>query len=228
MPKTIGMIGGLSPESTITYYEHITRGCHERTGGYPNILIRSVDLTTYTQWFTAGQWERAGNDMAAIFEQMRIIGVDFGLICANTPHRALPDVLSRTRLPILSIIDATADAIEQAGVKTVVLLGTRFTMQEDFYKRGLAERGIEAMVPDDDGIKTVNRIIYEELVRGITTDESRMRLTGIIEGLVGAGARGVILGCTELPLLIGQKDLAVPVFDTTRIHAEAALNKALE
>ena len=228
MPKTIGMIGGLSPESTITYYEHITRGCYGRTGDYPNIVIRSVDLTAYTAWFSAGEWDRAGNDMAAIFEQMRSIGVDFGLICANTPHRALPIVESGTRLPILSIIEATADEITKAGMKTVALLGTKFTMKEDFYRKGLSDRGITAVVPNDNEMEAVNRVIYEELVKGMIKDESRGLVKAVIERLIDEGAQGVILGCTELPLLIGQKDLTVPVFDTTRIHAEAALNKALE
>ncbi len=228
MPKTIGMIGGLSPESTITYYEHITRGFFERTGNYPDIVIRSVDLTKYTGWFAAGDWERAGTDMAAIFEEMRKTGVDFGLICANTPHRALPNVVSGTTLPILSIIDATADSVIHAGMRGVGLLGTKFTMREDFYRKGLADRGITAVVPDDDEIDEINRVIYEELVKGIITDESRELIKEIIGWLIEEGAKGVILGCTELPLLISQKDSPVPIFDTTRIHAEAALKKALD
>jgi len=166
--------------------------------------------------------------MAAIFEQMRSVGVDFGLICANTPHRALPYIFSGTSLPILSIIDATADSVIRAGMKTVGLLGTRFTMKEEFYTRGLADRGITAIVPDDDEIGMINRIIYEELVKGIINDESRELLKEIIGWLVEEGAKGIVLGCTELPLLIAQKDCLVPVFDTTRIHAEAALGHALE
>jgi aspartate racemase len=228
MPKTIGMIGGLSPESTIIYYEHITRGFYKRTGHYPDIVIRSVDLTDYTAWFSAGDWKRAGGAMAAIFENMRSIGVDFGIICANTPHRALPYVFEGTSLPILSIVDATADSIIYAGIETVGLLGTKFTMKEDFYKRGLADRGISAIVPNDDEIEIINRIIYEELVKGIITDESRELMKEIIGWLVEEGTKGVILGCTELPLLIAQKDSPVPIYDTTRIHAEAALRYALE
>jgi aspartate racemase len=228
MSKTIGMIGGLSPESTITYYEHITRGCYGRTGSYPNIVIRSVDLTAYTAWFSAGEWDRAGNEMAAIFEQMWTIGVDFGLICANTPHRALPFVESGTRLPILSIIGATADAIVQSGMKTVGLLGTVFTMKEEFYKRGLSDRGITAIVPDDDDIAVINRVIYEELVKGIIREESRDLYRGIIKRLAARGATGIVLGCTETPLLIRPQDVDIPLFDTTLIHAEAALNRALE
>jgi aspartate racemase len=228
MSKTIGMIGGLSPASTVTYYEHITRGCYERTGHYPNIVIRSVDLTAYTAWFTAGQWDQAGNDMAARFEEMRSIGVDFGLICANTPHRALPIVESGTRLPILSIIGATADAIVQSGMTTVGLLGTVFTMKEAFYKRGLSDRGITAIIPDDDDIAVINRVIYEELVKGIIREESRDLYRGIIKRLAARGAAGIVLGCTETPLLIRPQDVDVPLFDTTLIHAGAALNKALE
>ncbi len=227
MSRTIGMIGGLSPESTVTYYEHITRGCFEHTGNYPDIIIRSVDLTKYTGWFSAGQWEQAGKDMAEIFEKMRFAGADFGLICANTPHRALPYIFSGTSLPIFSIIDATADSIIHAGIRKVGLLGTKFTMKEDFYTRGLADRGITAIVPEDDEIDQINRIIYEELVKGIINDESRELMKEIIGWVVEEGAQGIILGCTEIPLLISQKDCTVPVFDTTRIHAEAALNRAL-
>jgi aspartate racemase len=228
MPKTIGMIGGLSPESTITYYEHVTRGCYRRTGSYPDIVIRSVDLTAYTARFSAGEWQKAGNEMAAIFEQMRSIGVDFGLICANTPHRALPHIEAGTSLPILSIIDATADAIVESGMKTIGLLGTVFTMKEDFYKRGLSDRGITAVVPDDGDIAVINRVIYEELVKGIIREESRDLYRGIIARLAARGAQGIALACTETPLLIRPEDVDIPIFDTTRIHAEAALNRALE
>ncbi len=148
MSKTLGMIGGLSPESTVTYYEYITREYSKRTGRYPDIVIRSVDLTQYTEWFSKGQWERAGQEMAARFEEMRSIGVGLGLICANTPHRALPFVLNGTSLPILSIVEATASAVAESGMKTVGLLGTVFTMKEDFYKRGLSDRGITRDRPD--------------------------------------------------------------------------------
>jgi aspartate racemase len=203
MSKTLGIIGGLSPESTVIYYEHITRECYKRTGHFPNVVIRSVDLTDYSAWFSAGDWKRAGSEMAAVFEDMRGIGVDFGLISSNTAHRAMPFVLAGTKLPILSIIDVTADRIVSSGIKTVALLGTRFTMKEEFFTRGLSERGITAIVPDETGIEAVNRIIWEELVKGVIKDESRDVYKSIIGRLVAKGAGGVILGCTEIPLLIG-------------------------
>jgi aspartate racemase len=227
MSKTLGIIGGLSPESTIAYYEYITRAHFERTGRYPDIVVRSVDLAQYTAWFSAGDWERAGADMARIFEQMRSIGVDLGLISANTPHRAMPYVLSATSLPILSITAVTADSITERGFSTVGLLGTRFTMREEFFKEALGVRGINAIVPDDDDIETVNRVIYEELVRGIVKDESRGLYREIIGRLVAKGAAGVILGCTEIPLLIKAGDVDIPLFDTTQIHAEAAVREIM-
>jgi len=228
--KTIGILGGLSPESTNAYYDIITKEYYREFNDehYPEIMIFSVDFEEYTQWFASGQWETAGMEMGSVFERMRKAGADFGLIAANTPHRALGHVLETTSLPILSIIEVTADAIRSAGIGTVALLGTRFTMQEDFYREGLRQRGLEVIVPDEKEIHDINEIIYEELVKNIAREESRDRFLGIIDRLTRAGARGVILGCTEIPLLVRQEDTEVPLFDTLSIHAKAALRHALQ
>lgn len=227
--KRIGILGGLSPESTTVYYSTIIREYFRMAGDerYPEILIYSVDFAKYSQWFNDGRWEEVGRDMAAIFERMRDAGVDFGLIAANTPHRSLEYVLSGTELPILSIIEVTAEAVLKSGIKTVGLLGTRFTMQEDFYKRGLSESGLGVIIPEEADMTEVNRVIYEELVKNVVLNESRDRFIRIIENLSQRGAEGIILGCTEIPLLIGEGDVGLPIFNTTEIHAKAALMRAV-
>lgn len=228
--KRIGILGGLSPESTTAYYDIIIREYYQLRGDehYPEIIIYSVDFARYTQWFIDGKWEDAGKHMAEIFEKMRTAGADFGLIAANTPHRALDFVLRWTSLPILSIIEVTAEAVQKARVQTAGLLGTRFTMQEEFYKEGLAQQGLKVIVPDEDDINEVHRIIYDELVKNTIRDESRERYKEIIERLARKGAEGIILGCTEIPLLIGEGDIDLTLFDTTEIHAKAALMRALQ
>jgi len=229
MKKTIGIIGGLSPESTSVYYETIIKEYNKLTGGqdYPEILIYSVDFQRYTDFFVAGRWEEIGVEMAGIFEKMRSVGVDFGLISSNTPHRALEYVVSNTKLPIISIVDVTADEVVKSGIKTVGLLGTKFTMKEDFFKDGLKKKGLDAIVPGKEDLVEVDWIIYDELVKGIITDESRKKYIEIIERLKDSGAGGVILGCTEIPLLIGKNDIDIPIFNTTEIHAKAALMRAI-
>jgi aspartate racemase len=225
MKKKIGILGGLSPESTAVYYTTITQGYLETAGdeNYPEIIIYSVNFQKYSDWFSRGKWEEAGRDMAKIFEKLRSAGADFGLIAANTPHRSLEFITPNTELPILSIIDATAESIIASNIKCVGLLGTRFTMQEDFYKVGLNEKGLDVIVPETDDLIEVNRVIYEELVKGIVTDKSKDRYIEIIEKLSKKGAVGIILGCTEIPLLIAPGDVDVPIFDTTKIHGTAAL-----
>jgi len=228
MHKTIGILGGLSPESTVVYYETIISEYRNRFRDqhYPEIIVYSVDFDEYTGWFSDGKWEEAGRDMAEKFDYMRNAGADFGLIAANTPHRALDTIAANTTLPILSIITVTARAVKKAKVKTVGLLGTRFTMQEEFYRRGLEDGGIDALVPEGDDLVRVDEIIYGELVRHVVTEESRREYLRIIDRLIDRGAEGIILGCTEIPLLIKPGDLSIPMFDTTAIHAEAALEKA--
>ena len=229
MKKTIGIIGGLSPESTVVYYETIIKEYHKMTGlqDYPETLIYSVDFQRYTDFFVAGCWEEIGLEMAGIFERMRSVGVDFGLISSNTPHRAFEYVVSNTKLPLISIVDVTADEVVKSGIGVVGLLGTKFTMKEDFFKDGLKNRGVDAIVPVEADLIEVDRIIYQELVRGVISEKSRRKYVNIIEKLKDSGAGGVILGCTEIPLLIGKNDIDIPIFNTTEIHAKAALMRAM-
>ena len=228
--KTIGILGGLSPESTNSYYDIITREYYKKYGDehYPEILIFSVDFAEYTQWFTEGQWQKAGREMGAVFERMRNAGAGFGLIAANTPHRALEHVLETTELPLLSIIEVTADAVRSAGIDTVALLGTRFTMQEEFYRSGLAERGLKVIVPDEGEIREIDNIIYSELVKNIISEQSRKRYLEIIDSLAGRGAQGIILGCTEVPLALKNGDLEIPFVDPTEILAQTAVKYAMD
>jgi len=228
--RKIGILGGLSPESTVAYYEHITRTYTERHGdyGYPEILIYSVNFQKYVDWQHGGRWEAAAEDMAAALEALRAAGADFGIIATNTMHIVFEQVQAKVGMPLVSIVDATGEAIQEAGLKTVGLLGTVFTMRERFYRDGLARRGIRVLVPDTADQERINRVIYDELCRGEIRDASRAVFLEIVETLRQRGAEGIILGCTEIPLLLRQHDCELPLFDTTIIHAEKALSYATE
>jgi aspartate racemase len=228
--RRIGILGGMSPESTVTYYEHITRTYTERYGdyGYPEILIYSVNFQKYVEWQREGRWSEAAVEMAAALERLREAGAGFGLIATNTMHIVFDEVQQAVRMPLLSIVDATAEVILSAGLRTVGLLGTVFTMREAFYREGLAKSGIRVLAPeprDQDGINTV---IFEELCRGEIRFESRQMLLEITEKLRSEGAEGIVLGCTELPLLIRPRDCALPLFNTAIVHAQKALDYAVE
>ncbi len=227
--KRIGILGGVSAESTLSYYQTITREYTRRFGhpGYPEILIYSVSFQEYADLQHAGRWEELATRMGQVFRALARAGADFGLIAANTLHIVFDRVQELSPIPLLSIVDATARAIEEAGLSAVGLLGTRFTMEGDFFRDGLARHGIEALTPGPEEREEIHRIIYQELVRGEVRESSRRRALGVIEGLARRGAQGVILGCTELPLLIRSQDTELPLFDTARIHALAALEEAL-
>ena len=229
MHKRIGIVGGLSPESTATYYEYITRGYTERFGdhGYPEIIIYSVNFQNYIVWGDAGDWNSIAEDMIKAACALERAGAEFGIIATNTMHIVFDEVQSAVRIPFLHLIDATAEAIQAKGFSTVGLLGTRFTMNEPFYRERLAANGITAIVPAAADREEVNRVIYEELVRGRILDQSRERFTAIISSLNERGAQGVILGCTEIPLLVSGNDSSLPLFDTTAIHARKALEYAV-
>ena len=230
MARTIGILGGMSPESTVTYYEHITRAYHARFGdyGYPQIAIYSVNFQRIVDWQHAGRWDRIADDLARGIRSLAAAGADFAVIATNTMHYVYPQIQASVDIPILSIIDATADAIVAANARTVGLLGTEFTMSRGFYRQGLGNKGITALIPPDHERAIVNRVIYEELTVGRILPESRRQYAEIIRGLEARGAEGVILGCTEIPLLVGSADASVPLFDTTTIHADRALQYALE
>jgi aspartate racemase len=230
MHKRIGILGGMSPESTVAYYEYITRTYTQRFGdyGYPEILIYSVSFQPYVDWPNQDRWDLVADGLSEAAQKLVAAGAELVLIATNTMHLVFDEVQARVDVPMLSLLDATAEAILTRGFHTVGLLGTRFTMEKGFYQEALARHGISTLVPDADDREYVHRVIYDELVAGQIRDESRAGYVAIIRKLVERGAEGIILGCTEIPLLVDEASAAVPLFDTTQIHAEAALTYAIE
>jgi aspartate racemase len=228
--KKIGILGGMSPESTTLYYEHITRTYTARFGdyGYPEILIYSVNFQKFVDWQHSGQWQEAAREMAEALERLHGAGADFGLIATNTMHIVFEEVQRAVHLPLLSIVQATAEAILTAGLRRVGLLGTIFTMSERFFRDGLERGGITALVPELESQQRMNEVIYQELCRGEIRPESRRLFLGIIERLRGQGAEGIVLGCTEIPLLVKPEHCDLPLFNTALLHAAKALDFALE
>jgi aspartate racemase len=229
MKKKIGIVGGLSPESTVSYYLYITRTYAERYGNYdyPEIIIYSVNLENYHNWRRIDRWDLIIDDLVACFKKLENAGADFGLIATNTMHKVYEQVVNRVSLPIINIIDETAFRAKASGLNTLGLLGTRYTMSDGFYQARLAQFDIEALVPGAEHQELVHRIIVDELVRGQCTEKSRIKYIAIIHDLISRGAKGIILGCTEIPLLVKQEDIDIPLLDTAHIHAEAALNAAI-
>ncbi|MFO7741712.1 MAG: aspartate/glutamate racemase family protein [Anaerolineae bacterium] len=230
MHKRIGILGGMSPESTVAYYEYITRTYTERFGdyGYPEILIYSVSFQRYVDWPWEERWDLVAEGLSHAAHTLEVAGADVILIATNTMHIVFDEVEASVGVPMLSLLDVVGEAIRQHGIETVGLLGTAFAMEKTFYPQALAEKGIAVLVPDTADRKVVNDIIYNELVAGEIRDASREAFVSVIDKLAERGAGGVILGCTEIPLLVGQHDVDVPLFDTTVIHAEAALRYAVE
>ena len=229
MHKTIGILGGMSPESTVAYYEYITRTYTARFGdyAYPQILIYSVSFQAYVDWPKEDRWDLVAEGLIQAARSLELAGADVILIATNTMHIVFDEVASNVGVPMLSLLDAVGDAIEARGMDTVGLLGTAFTMEKTFYHRALADRGIRVLVPQPGDRKRVNDVIYDELVAGTIRDTSRQDFLAIVKGLAERGAEGVILGCTEIPLLVSEEDSELPLFDTTTIHAEAALGYAI-
>jgi aspartate racemase len=230
MPKRIGILGGMSPESTSEYYEYITHTYTERFGdyGYPEIIIYSVSFQPYVDWPNEDRWDLVAQGLSKAAQSLEAAGADFIIIATNTMHLVFDQVQASVSVPMLSLLDAVGEAILGRGMETVGLLGTQFTMDKSFYRDRLARKGITVLVPGASDREVVNDVIYDELVAGQVCDESRARFVTIIEKLAARGAEGVILGCTEIPLLVNEADAGIPLFDTTAIHAEAALNYALE
>jgi aspartate racemase len=230
MHKTIGILGGMSPESTVAYYEYITRTYTDRFGdyGYPEILIYSVSFQTYVDWPREDRWDLVAEGLSKAARRLAGAGADFVLIATNTMHIVFDEVEASVNVPMLSLLDAVGEAVQQRHIDTVGLLGTAFTMEKLFYRERLAEKGIAVLVPDSADRTLVNDVIYDELVSGEIRDASRDTFVRIINDLMGRGAEGVILGCTEIPLLVRKEDVGIPLFDTTEIHAEAALRYAVE
>ena len=229
MHKKIGILGGMSPESTVEYYQYITRAYTERLGdhGYPEIIIYSVSFQPYVEWPEQGRWDLVVQGLSEAAQRLEAAGADFIVIATNTMHLVFDEVQTSVNVPMLSLLDAVGKAILARGMKTVGLLGTEFTMEKSFYQDALARRGVTVLIPDADDREYVNSVIYDELVAGQIRAESQAGFVAIIKKLAERGAEGVILGCTEIPLLVNQADAGIPLFDTTAIHAEAALNYAL-
>jgi len=229
--KTAGLLGGMSWESTVPYYQVINRVVGERLGRLHSakLVLYSVDFQEIEELQHAGRWAEAGEVLVAAGRAVQRAGADFLVLCTNTMHKVAPQIEAAVGIPLLHIADATAARVRAAGLRRVGLLGTKFTMEEEFY-RGRLERdhGLEVLVPGADQRQTVHRVIYEELCRGRVRDESRLEYQRIVRDLVGRGAAGVILGCTEIGLLLGPQDAEVPLFDTAQIHAEEAARYSLD
>ena len=222
--KTIGLIGGMSWESTVTYYQLINQTVKEKLGGLHSgkILLYSVDFAEIEEYQAKGQWEESARVLTDVAVNLEKAGADFIVICTNTMHKVVPQIQEKIRIPILHIAEATAEALKEAGITKVGLLGTKYTMTQDFYKEKLIAAGIEVVIPDSAGVETVNDVIYNELCLGVIRQESKEKFLQVIEDLGKKGAQGVILGCTEIGLLVKQEDTAMPVFDTTQIHGVKA------
>lgn len=228
--KTVGLIGGMSWESTVPYYRDINQAVAARLGGLHSarILLHSVDFYEIEQLQAAGDWDRAGEILADIARGLERAGADFLVLCTNTMHVVADRIREATRIPLLNIADATAEAVAAAGMTKVGLLGTRFTMERDFYRGRLADKhGIHVLIPPESDRKIVHRVIFDELCRGSLRPESRAEYVRIIADLAANGAQGVVMGCTEIGLLVRQEDVAARLFDTAAIHAEAAARYAL-
>jgi len=230
MHKKIGILGGMSPESTIAYYEHITRTYSERFGdyGYPEIIIYSVSFQPYVDWPQQERWDLVAQGLGEAARRLEAAGADFIVIATNTMHLVFDEVQAGIQVPMLSLLDAVGEAILAEGTKKVGLLGTKYTMEKGFYQDALGRRGITVLVPDAEDRRYVDTVIYDELVAGRVRDESRRGLIAVIRRLAERGTQGVILGCTEIPLLVNETDAGMRLFDTTAIHAEAALRYAVE
>jgi aspartate racemase len=228
--KTIGLIGGITPESTILYYR-VLNNLAVSTYGQPHsakVIINSVDFGQIAKLQKENRWDLLNNIMKDAALRLENAGASCILICANTMHLTVEAVKSGVNIPVIHIAEATANQILEKEIKKVALLGTKYTMEKTFYKDVLVAFGIETIIPELDDRDEVHRIIYEELSTGKLTSESKAIYIKIIERLINNGAEGIILGCTEIPLLIKQNDVKVPVFDTTTIHATAAFNLAIQ
>lgn len=227
--KTIGLIGGMSWESTLPYYRIINQRVRLACGGLHSarLLLYSVNFHEIERLQHAGDWDGAGQAMAAAARALHAGGADFLVLCTNTMHCVADAITSATPLPLLHIADATADALIAAGVTRVGLLGTRFTMEQPFYRERLAARGLQVLVPPTDARAQLHRVIYDELCQGIIRPKSRGYFRQVMADLGQEGAQAIILGCTEISLLVDSTDAQLPLFDTTALHAEAAAHASV-
>jgi len=229
--KTIGLIGGMSWESSIEYYRIINEVTKIKLGGLHSAksVMYSVDFAEVEILQHQGRWIEAAQMMVDAAKNLENGGADFIVLCTNTMHKVAEDIQASVKIPFLHIADATAQRVKDSGIQKIGLLGTRFTMEEDFYKGRLSQKyGLEVSVPSAHEQEIIHRVIYDELVVGRIEQSSKVKYMDIIERMIGQGVEGIILGCTEIGLLIHQEDSRVPLFDTTRIHAEAAVEYALQ
>lgn len=227
--KTIGLLGGMSWESTELYYRRINEETKRTLGGLHSapVALVSVDFQRIEEYQRAGDWAAAAEALASAARRVEAAGADFLLICTNTMHKVADEISAAIRIPVLHLADATAARIRAAGLTRVGLLGTRFTMEQDFYKARLERHGLEVLVPEANDRETVHRVIYEELCLGQVRAESRAEYLRIMDGLHARGAQGIVEGCTEIVMLVDQSHTAIPLFDTTAIHAAEAVAQAL-
>ena len=228
--KTIGLLGGMSWESTILYYRIINETVKEKLGGLHSakLVLHSQDFEEIAALQRAGAWGEAGQRLGSAAQSLRTAGAHFLVICTNSMHVVADTIEAQAGMPLFHIVDPTAEEIRRSGVRKVGLIGTRFTMEQDFYKQRLRNRhDIDALVPDEADRDVVHKVIFDELCRGIVRDESRQAYREVIQRLVDRGAQGIILGCTEITMLISPHDASVPVFDTTELHARKAAEYAL-
>ena len=228
--KVIGLIGGMSWESTVTYYKIINETVKERLDGLHSAkcVLYSVDFQEIEECQANGDWEKSGEILGEAAYNLEKAGADFIVICTNTMHKVINEIKEKISIPILHIAEMTAEKILERKIKNIALLGTKYTMEQNFYKEKLIEKGINVIIPDKDGIKSINDIIYEELCLGIINPESKTKYLEIIKKLEKEGAEGVILGCTEIGMLVKKGDTDIPLFDTAIIHAEQAAIYSIE
>ncbi len=221
--KTIGLLGGMSWESTVSYYKIINEEVKKKLGGLHSakIVLYSVNFAEIEECQKKGDWDKSAEILSDAAKKLEKAGADCIAICTNTMHKVAPQIEKEIRIPIIHIAQATANEIKNAKLKTIALLGTKYTMTQNFYKQHLIDNGIEVLIPNDEHIDDVNTIIFKELCLGIISEESKQKYIEIIKSLQERGAQGVILGCTEIGMLIKQEDTSLPVFDTTEIHAKA-------
>ena len=222
--KTIGLIGGMSWESTVTYYKIINETMKEKLGGLHSAkcVLYSVDFQEIEECQANGNWEKSGEILGEAAYNLEKAGADFIVICTNTMHKVVNQIKEKISIPILHIAEMTAEKILEKGLKNIALLGTKYTMEQDFYKSKLIEKGINVIIPDKNDIEIINEVIYDELCLGTINSDSKKKFLEIVDKLRSKGAEGIILGCTEIGLLIKNTDTDVPLFDTAIIHAEQA------
>lgn len=227
---TVGVLGGMASASTVEYYRRIDRAINDELGGHTDgeILIRSVNFGEIERFIRDEKWDLAGQRLATAARELEAGGADFVVMATNTMHKVAPTVADAVSIPFVHLVDVTAEAVTAAGVETVGLLGTQPTMEQPFYRDRLADHGLDVVVPDRADRETVDRVIFEELTHGETTAESRATYLRVVDDLVEEGAEGLVLGCTEIELLIGQDDRpSLPMFDTTALHVERAVERSL-